>query len=373
MRAYYATYNDKVYQLADNRQVPSTIMNVVEHTHTEVSHMKDRGMLNLDIHISNADRSAPSNAELFDETVIKLKTDKTKEIDRLSSVYRVYAEYSLVDEINGCVVDDGICVNEINSGTFILPLGLTDANELVCRLGISLNARFEKCYRDVRPFGVTRLETGSQFTFYIKHIYVLQILMSAFKIPEVSELKDCIPYVDSRILPPHWNCTAHTEVRKAMADMMHPSIPSMMPAAPQINLTENDYIIIYDSAKEGLGFDPIHITYKPKTIHVTIAFTLLDILAAVEEDIKQVLSDNVKNETVDADGGNEQEPSVVPTPDESGSNSDKDTSNEGKDNPSGSGNTEETSPADKSETPSSTPETTTPSETTTNQGTESNE
>lgn len=298
MRAYYATYNDKVYQLADAKLVPHTIMNAVEHTHTELSHMRDNALMNLDIHISNVDAAALSNGELFTDTVVKLKTDKTKAIEKLSSVYRVYAEYSLVDNTAGCVVDEGICVNEINAGAFIFPLGITSENEFVSRLGISLNSRFEKCYRDVRPFGVTRVYAASKFTLYIKRIYVIELKMSAFSITPVDENKKCVPYVDSRILPPHWNCTTHTvDAKKFFADQSHPSIPSIVSTAPQTVITDSDYIMIYDSIADGLVFDPIVMEYKPKTIRINLSFSLLDILIAAEEDIDQVLSENATNES----------------------------------------------------------------------------
>ena len=299
MRAYYTTYNDKVYQLADAKLVPYTIMNAVEHTHTELSHMRDNALMNLDIHISNVDAGALSNGELFTDTVAKLKTDKTTVIEKLSSVYRVYAEYSLVDNVAGCIVDEGICVNEINAGSFIFPLGITSENEFVSRLGISLNSRFEKCYRDVRPFGVTRTHTSaSKFTLCIKRIYVIQLKMSAFSITPVVENKKCTPYVDSRIVPPHWNCTAHTvDAKKFAADPLHPSIPSVVSTVPQTTITDSDYIVIYDSVADGLIIDPVVMQYKPKTIHINLAFSLLDILIAAEEDIDQILTENAKNES----------------------------------------------------------------------------
>lgn len=312
MRAYYATYNDKVYQLADAKLVPYTVMNAVEHTHTELSHMRDNALMNLDIHISNVDAAALSNGELFTDTVAKLKTDKTTAIEKLSSVYRVYAEYSLVDNVAGCIVDEGICVNEINAGAFIFPLGITSENEFVSRLGISLNSRFEKCYRDVRPFGVTRAYTSaSKFTLYIKRIYVIQLKMSAFSITPVVENKKCTPYVDGRIVPPHWNCTAHTvDAKKFAADPLHPSIPSVVSAVPQTTITDSDYIVIYDSVADGLVIDPVVMQYKPKTIRINLAFSLLDILIAAEEDIDQVLTENVKNESGIGDDSQTSTPST---------------------------------------------------------------
>lgn len=312
MRAYYTTYNDKVYQLADAKLVPYTIMNAVEHTHTELSHMRDNALMNLDIHISNVDAGALSNGELFTDTVAKLKTNKTTVIEKLSSVYRVYAEYSLVDNVAGCIVDEGVCVNEINAGAFIFPLGITSENEFVSRLGISLNSRFEKCYRDVRPFGVTRACTStSKFTLYIKRIYVIQLKMSAFSIAPVVENKKCIPYVDGRIVPPHWNCTAHTvDAKKFATDPLHPSIPSVVPTVPQTTITDSDYIIIYDSVGDGLVIDPVVMQYKPKTIHINLAFSLLDILIAAEEDIDRVLTENAKNESGIGDDSQTSSPST---------------------------------------------------------------
>ena len=95
MRAYYATYNDKVYQLLCNNMVPSSIMNTAVYSHSEVSHMRDRRAANVKLTISNTDSSAPSNKEVFESVVSKLKTDKTTSIERLSDVYRIYTEYSL--------------------------------------------------------------------------------------------------------------------------------------------------------------------------------------------------------------------------------------------------------------------------------------
>lgn len=300
MRAYYATYNDKVYQLLCNNMIPSDIMNTVLSTHSEVSHMKDRGSVNVKLTISNLDSSAPSNKEVFDSIVSKLKADKTTQIDRLSDVYRIYTEYSLVDEISGRVVDEGVGINEVKSRAFIFPLGITPENEYVSRLGISIKSKINKEYRDVRPFGIMKVPTNSRFVLYIKRIYILQLTMNAFSIKECTKdsnpfpyIKDpdsCIPYdLHSR---PYCNCGMDFN---NVGYMNHPSIPTVV-TAQTINLRDDDYIMMYDTLEDGIVFGPITIDYKPTSISIDIDFAFLDILIAAEEDIDRVLEENKKEE-----------------------------------------------------------------------------
>lgn len=324
MRAYYATYNNTIYQLVGDNRVPRDIMNTVEHSHSEVSHMKDTGMTNVHIIISNVDRSSDSNADLYSSVVAKLKTDKTKTIDKLSPIYRIYAEYSLVDENAGRVVDQGVCINELKGSTFIFPLGINDDNEFVSRLGISLNPSFEKCYRDVKPFGITRSNDRYNLTLHIQRIYIIQILDSALTPVSTPDTQEFIPYVDHGMLPPHWNCTAHN-VRGKYPDPAHPSIPSMLPVSTQINLTEKDCAVVYDSASDGLVIDAVPIRYNLRRIRIDIDFDFLDILVAAEEDIEKVLTENSKEENAGSDSD-----TVVTTPSEDGT---KDTESKGDSTP----------------------------------------
>lgn len=344
MRAYYATYNDTIYQLVGDNRVPRDIMNTVEHSHTEVTYMKDTGMTNVSITISNVDSAADSNAELFSSIVAKLKTDKTKSIDKLSPIYRIYVEYSLVDENAGCVVDHGVCINELKASTFIFPLGINDDNEFVSRLGISLNPTFEKCYRDVKPFGITRSDDRYNLTLHIQRIYIIQILNSALTPVSTPETQEFIPYVDPGMLPPHWNCTAHN-VRGKYPDPAHPSIPSMLPVSTQINLTENDCVVVYDSASDGLSIDAVPIRYNLRRLFIDIDFKFLDILVAAEEDIEKILMENSKEEITDSDS--DTTPTTPETPSEDGN----------KDNESKDDSTSTTTPDEKDDQTESTTET----------------
>lgn len=300
MRAYYATYNEKVYQLMNNDMVPTNIMNMITHTHSEVSHMKDRRAVNVKLTISNVDSSAPSNKEVFDSIISKLKTDKTTKIEKLSDVYRIYIEYSLVDDVTGNVVDEGVGINELRPNTFILPLGITTENEFVSRLGISLSSKIEKAYRDVRPFGVMNSPSNSRFTLYIKRIYVLQLTMDVFSITECTKRPNPVPYVNELLRKdhhqPHWNCTAHGH-GEPVCNTNHPSIPTMG-VHQTLNINDSNYIMMYDTLEEGVIFDPVTIDYKPTSIAINVYFTFLDVLLAAQEEIDTVLEENKKDEEV---------------------------------------------------------------------------
>lgn len=319
MRAYYATYNDKVYQLLSNNMVPSSIMNTAVYSHSEVSHMRDRRAANVKLTISNTDSSAPSNKEVFESVVSKLKTDKTTSIERLSDVYRIYTEYSLVDDVSKSVVDEGVGITEVKPDAFIFPLGITTENEFVSRLGISIHSKCEKVYRDVRPFGIMRTTVNSRFILYINRIYILQLTMNAFSITEVSNGKNAVPYIQHPTSyvgnypydPTHWACPspcASHGVDHRIPVMNHPSIPTVA-MAQTINLRENDYIMMYDTMKEGLVFDPIVIDYKPVSISIDVNFSFLDVLVAAQEEIDAILEENKKEEetTIDPPTGDGEE------------------------------------------------------------------
>lgn len=370
MRAYYATYNDKVYQLLGNDMVPSSIMSTPVHSHSEVSHMRDRRATNVKITISNVDSSAPSNKEFFEEIVAKLKNDKTTELKTLSNVYRIYTEYTLVDDVSKTVVDEGVGINEVKPDTFFFPLGITTENEFVTRLGISIESKIEKAYRDTRPFGVMQMKNDSRFILFIKRIYVLQLTMSAFSVAACPEATNPAPYMrapESYTVsnyqpynPPHWNCTTHNASNRYVADPCHPSIPTVS-AAQTLNLKSDDYIVIYDTMESGLVFDPVAINYKPTSISIDIRFSFLDTLVAAQEDINTVLEENKKEAEA---------PVTPPVTDGAGSETETPSKGENAENSGEStntpptGNEGETTTSPDTETESSAPEeSTTPAET----------
>lgn len=296
MRAYYASYNNRPYQLSDVDMKPTTIINHPAATHAMVSNLMDRRECDIDLIISNVDLSAPSNGEVFDDFVANLKANKIQKIDKLSNIYRIYVDYSIINVASGSTVDTGVAVKEVKSSSFILPLGVTTDNEFVSRLGISLKSTFTKAYRDSHPFGI--MYNGSQSDRYVIQVNRIQIFQLTLDVvtPPVREPARAHVYHDNHMERERFIHSPYGRPRTEPD--YHPSMPSMMNNVT-VNIKDSDRVCIYDSVQTGFALDPITIDYKPSAININIEFQFLDVLVAISEDIDAVLKENtVVNDTI---------------------------------------------------------------------------
>lgn len=342
MRGCYTTYNGIVYQL-DHVDTPSIIVNRPDSSHCSTSHMRDRKECKVEVFFSNLDTSSPSNGEVFDDLVNLLKTDKVTRIPKLSNVYRVYTEFTLEDATNGTVVDSGICISEVTPKSLVYPLGLTEDNEYVARLGFDLSAHFNKAYRDMHPFGISRMSGRERYVLCINRIYILQLLMSAFSVKPEHEppRRRRVPmYRDPSLARHMGERPPYARVEPAY----HPSIPTVV-HNQTLSLRESDYVCIYDTLANGIVYAPIEMDYKPTTVNIDVHFQFLDIVAAISEDIEMVLKEN---SVVD-------KPVVIPPTDDTEIKNPEDVEKPG--NSDDTNTKPDTSDKDNTETPSTTPDT----------------
>lgn len=286
MRAYYGIYDDVVYELVKHNMRPNCIIDAIPTTHLEKSASMDRKIEKVNITISDFSEYSCTNKEAYEQRLCTLlKDDKVTKIPKLSPIYRVYVDYMLYDDICDIPVDEGILVKEIKSDAVFFPLGLTDDNEHVSRIGLHLNAGFERQYRSKTPYGVMR-KNVEKFTLHIKRIYVAQVYMSAFSIEHDDGFSHSHPH--------HRPFGGHLSIERVSK-------------TSSLNM---ESVIIFDTLDAGLFFDPIKINMRPNLVSIDLDFFFNDVvLAGSKKEIEKILEENAKED-------DEEDPIIPPSIDD---------------------------------------------------------
>lgn len=323
---HYVIYNDTVYELDKSITEEPRVSRVhPTPTYSDVSHQRDNKETMIKINLSNMDKTPISNGEAVQSMLEKLKKDNTKQIRKLSPKYRLYVEYALSDTTIGEIVDEKILIKEGTAEPFVHLLGVStnvDVQELLSRIGLDIKFEIATHYQDSYPFGILR-KTCHSYRLYIKRIYVEQLAMATFSVTPMEEEK----IVHDKYLWPYRPCSYGDkhgrdpyENHRMMED--HPSMcatttKSMTTIYPK---PENS-VIIYDSARIGINFDPINIDYKPRCIRIKITFNLEDVIVAIKSSVSEVLEENANKQDTEPDDTITSEPGNPST--DNGANEDK--------------------------------------------------
>ena len=320
MRGYYGLFNDTLYEIP-NFNMGITDVKGVQSTQLEVKSWNTNSK-EIEIHASNFDPSAPSNAELYKEMVEKIKTEKITEIEPLSNVYRMHLEFKLVNATTNDTVEEGSMVKDVNPRAVYFPLGLTDENEHVGRIAKTMQANFTRTYRSNTPIGVMRDHTleKNEYVLIIKSIKVVQLEASAFSIsPDKKPSNGRIGRRDNEVV-----IGSHPR-RRPVGEFGRR--PDCFRGHPSMNYSTDFYnqekyeVIIYDSVKEGISFNPIRFDEEPRIITINVDVDLNNYLVTADKsDIEIYLEENKKPEVDDPTPLEPSEPSgdevVVNPPEE---------------------------------------------------------
>lgn len=297
MRGFYGFYESGIYELCEQDFRPKEILNTPEETHLETAVVANERKMKISITMTDVDNNGPSNREMFGIVRDYLIKNRITKLQKLAPVYRIYMEYRLEDKNLDTVVDQGICVKDTWATPMEIPLGLTDKNEYVSRIGLSLGTKILKNYQSRVPYGVRMIERN-EFYLIITRIYVAQVIMPALSIaPTVGCRPGCLPPLPSHLGIPDSPYNGfkpmpngkHNQHKHMIYAGAHPSIGQVT----ELSTLNADAVIIFDSVVAGLQFNPICINFKPDTIEINLRFLFNDILMVGDRsEINAILEEN---------------------------------------------------------------------------------
>lgn len=359
MRGYFAIIDNKPYELEKLSLSQASQILGEEANHIEVSTLPAEKHLIVDMTVSDLSKKTytnKANAEMFKEF---LRETKTESITKLSKYYTVYIEYILADESCGEVVDHGIGVKSVNPRTFLFPLGITDENEYVARMGMELAVKCTKAYRPRNPYGVMRApQHHHKYSLVINRVWVTAILDRAWSLSPSATKPNPNNYTGGCHKPyvatgyehkkewglPYGMCADNDDLG---ALHIHPSFAdaSYMPLDRVTN--PNDIVTIYDSADCGTTVYSTSVDFPPELVTLCLDVkSLLPILISKEE-IEELLEsikttiddengtdngDDTGSDTDDGDTPLDGDDGDVENPGEEGTGSNEGTGDTGSDN-----------------------------------------
>lgn len=369
MRGYFTSYAGNLYQVLDYEPAIKQLIQSMN-TSLEVSGYPDRHEYSVNIAIDEPPAKNPSNAEMVTSAIEKIEEEKIEGLEKLVPVYRMYMDYTLYDANTSENVDSGTMVKDVNPIHGMIPLGLTDENELVSRFGMSLRTVFEKRYQSNLPYGVQR-RFKPRYVFAITRIVLMQLKASAFSVvptppkgpgfkegfiplhhipqrPGMGRPKPCddrwpSPNVHRPAKPhPHpgdYGFGTHHD----SCFMGHPTIQE----APTV-WSKNNSVVIFDSEEEGITFNQVQIYDDVRNIRIKVYMNLsnffitsdpADILSHVEENKGSNLpgGDATDDPIIVAPGGDvpEPPPTIPVTPPDNNDKDDTENPDNSGENPGG--------------------------------------
>lgn len=268
-RGYYGIINDTIYEMIANEHNLRGITYAPRNAGSVSSRCFGSARYDILVNLSNLTENALSNQEVVKNAIAKLETDKTTEITGLNNDYsKMIVNYRLISgtiDSPKAVVDEGAIVQHTGLKPVLFPLGLTDDNEYVSRWALSTGAvTFKRNYVQSAPIGISRHRESN---------YVLVI--------------DRISLVQQK----------YTDIHERDE---HPSIAYYNEPYP---LT-NDFVVLYDTATEGIQIDPIYFDTAPSEFSLHIAIDMNDYFVVADRtDITSVLDKNAEANKPSGDDG----------------------------------------------------------------------
>ena len=322
MKAYYATYRDKVYRLVDHDTRIKVTFSEPKQTNSSTAFLENVKEVQVNIGISQMDPYLDGNKGAGLILKKKLKDEGTTEIPFLSPFYQLNIAYTLFDIRANAVVDRGVAIQDVPANFFSYNLGLDEEDEIISRLGIDLHSSLEKGYVDSAPMGVMRYVDAPQFSLKIEKLYVTQKTMAGFSVApqkEGSPLTELHPQMPRPTVPPYnhthynpgpfdyngfpiewlegygWDCMPLTNG----GINGHASMNNFAHAYDDTAEGLRDPITIYSSEEDGLIFDPIIIKFRPRMIRFNTTILLMSIAACNSDNIDTILAENKGSEDPD--------------------------------------------------------------------------
>ena len=216
--------------------------------------------LNYNVDISMLDKYlCESNKDLADDLLASITSDKIKEIEDLTGIYRVVIEYSLTNE-NGCEIEHSSIVEFLEPTHCIIPLGVNASNECVYRHALlyDFKAVINGCKKI--PIGVMRSKAKS---------YTLNILSIS-----IYHAKDETDICTNQNNSVYGNRYSHKSLT--------------------ISQIIRDSVCVFDSSDECLTFSPLSMSYVPRRINLNFRIALANIINIYDESyLEDILNGSV--------------------------------------------------------------------------------
>jgi hypothetical protein len=347
-RAYYGIFNDTIYEIDGTNMNPNLV--VRSSSSMLRTSIWNNSEVHVDVQLNNLEPEADSNKEAVEAVVQKIQSEGTTSIEKLSSNYRAYVNFSIYDEVNKAYVDEECLVKDVNLLPAYFPLGLTEDDEYLVRMAMVLSTEFSRVYRSTVPMGISKPK-GKHYTLYIDKIVITQILYTPFE--EVVYKRD------------HTGSKYNIEVGGPAGHHGIPGRPFDHPSMRVHSLNDMRHaksVEIYNSESNGDVFEPIAIDNDLQKVVIRLDISLGDyiVLASESNPITEAIQVNVdaldesgedtENPDIDGDGDNIEDP-------DDGSEEGEDGEDENGGDNSEKGTTEESGSPEVSESTDSEPNT----------------
>lgn len=258
MRGFYGLFNNTLYELREPTTVKDTVECFDSCTSSEIN--VQQKSFEAEVRLTNMDDSSDSNKEFFAKIVDKIKSEMIYELPKLAPTYKVSVNYTLYDEKEDVIIDEGTATKTIEPTNCYFPLGLNDENEFVYRIVKNFTANFEFAYRSATPYGILKRESQN-FVLFIHSIKISQVQSWA-----------------RSIIPDE--CPSCGTVKE--------------PKFSNGIVKRDPMVVIYDTEAENLEIKPMKFKFKPRRIGIKLQIVLNDyLMTASQDDINSLLKENI--------------------------------------------------------------------------------
>lgn len=258
MKAIYVKIGNSMYRVKQNTAIPTSLTFRSPGVSSSLNVDTYNKSVTQNIYINNLKKpGTKSNAELYNEFVDYLRTQKITEIKEIQNVFKIYIDYS--------AYEDG---REIEHSAVIRPLRPLDKAFM---LGVATNN--ECVYRRVKTFEPT-------VEFKLKNSLPHGIMNSSkkdykLKIHNIAIFQDFSSEIETH------NSTYET---------------SYGIGSTTIQASLDNMKMVYSTENEAIDIQEISLTFMPRTISIVMDIILADYIVAYNDaDINKILVENIES------------------------------------------------------------------------------
>lgn len=258
-KVVYALIGGTYYKLDQNPNVPERC---VKNISNSVSYVERPNLdeLELKVNLSTIDpQTTNSNREECNIMKSVLRAcPNIREIQVIPNRYKMKLTYSILDNSRR-FIDSSSTMRDVSAEDVLLALGVNNANEALYRRVKYFNPNFKFLVRNIVPYGIMQ-NAKKDYTFLITDISLYQ-----------------------------------QTVPENMGENLHLSTydnPYSV-CSPCMNEPLEDMLLLYSSKNEGIVYEPVKISYVPRSVYVNITFMKDGYLSFYNEsEIQTILDEN---------------------------------------------------------------------------------
>ena len=328
MIGMYAMYGGSLYNIIDQQLNPNGI-SIARSNHVEQIFDAANRLARVDVTLANSTGFGRplTNGEYYASAVEMIKAQKLTEVEKLSSVYRVFLGFMLMDA-NNVIADEGFMVKDVKPALKYVPLHLDDKNEFLNAFSITFDTRFSRQYRIPVPCGIMATNPPS-YKLYITSVSVYQLKADAtiLRPTDKSRLVPITDYPSGVTVNQYgsqtdgsfrnWNRLVNASRSGMLEQSYSPENDGRMAYTMDPNFVKES-ACIFNTATDNLKFECVNIGFSPRCVEFNVNIAL-DGLFVVDsaEDIDQYLKANESSGTLDPSvpGNTEDDDEPVVNPD----------------------------------------------------------